>query len=104
MPDELVSLVVVGCGPAGLAAARIAQAAAPGVRWVALESGGPLPGRQRNDPHDVVAGVGGAGLYSDGKFSFYPAATALWQLPDRERLARAYAWVGSLLAAAAGPD
>jgi hypothetical protein len=92
-----VPLVVVGCGPAGLAAAWSLWEHAPGLDWLALEAGGALRERRRGDPGDVTAGVGGAGLYSDGKFSFYPAAGELWRLPDGGRLLRSYAWVRSLL-------
>ena len=34
----------------------------------------------------LVEGVGGAGLYSDGKFSFRPSATRLWELQPSETL------------------
>ena len=39
---------------------------------------------------DILSGVGGAGLFSDGKHSFFPASTQLWALPDRAALAHAY--------------
>lgn len=44
------------------------------------------------------AGVGGSGLYSDGKFSFFPSATRLWDLTDRDALRRSWDWFSSLLA------
>lgn len=46
--------------------------------------------RDHDSPEEILSGVGGAGLFSDGKHSFYPAATNLWTLPDREALVQAY--------------
>lgn len=93
MSDDVIPLVIAGCGPAGLAAACVVQKVAPDLQWFILEAGDSLAARRRDDPRDISEGVGGAGLYSDGKFSFYPAATALWQLADTPRLQRAYARV-----------
>lgn len=42
-------------------------------------------------------GHGGAGLFSDGKFSFFPSATRLWQLDCRDVLRAAYDWTCGLL-------
>jgi hypothetical protein len=39
---------------------------------------------------NLTTGVGGCGLYSDGKFSFFPSATQLWQLRTRAALAASY--------------
>ncbi len=81
-------LVIVGAGPAGLAAADAARSLQP----LVLEAGLPVDRRLHNEPSTTVRGVGGAGLYSDGKFSFWPSATALWEL--REDLLRtAYEWL-----------
>lgn len=95
--------VVIGAGPAGLSAA--AELSAHG-DCLLLDEGAPAAQRDRHDPHDLLAGIGGAGLFSDGKHSFYPAATALWALPDREALAGAFAATAALLrdfAVDAGP-
>lgn len=65
--------VIVGAGPAGLAAAsRLPQGT------ILLESGPPL--ESRTEQLNPACGVGGAGLYSDGKFSFKPAGTHVWRL------------------------
>ncbi len=59
---------------------------------------GPLAAtRDRNDAADILSGVGGAGLFSDGKHSFFPSATALWQLPDRDALGGAFDATAALL-------
>jgi len=34
----------------------------------------------------ALQGIGGAGLYSDGKLSFFPSSTELWLLPDQKAL------------------
>src|SRR5687767_15800117 len=87
--------VVVGAGPAGLSAA--AEIACGGSCLV-VERGKAHGERDRDAPDDVLAGLGGAGLFSDGKHSFFPAATELWRLPDEPLLAHAYARTASLLA------
>ncbi|MBU0552395.1 NAD(P)-binding protein [Myxococcota bacterium] len=86
-------IVIVGAGPAGLAAARVL--AARDVDFLLLEAGAL---RRETRPEALTVGVGGAGLYSDGKLSFAPAARALWALPDQRALALAYAWVAARLA------
>lgn len=78
-------VLVVGAGPAGLSCG-VALAAAH-VSHLVIEAGS----LDRGD--DLITGVGGAGLYSDGKFSFFPSATRLWQLEPRLQLERAYDWV-----------
>lgn len=75
-------LVVVGGGPAGLAAAATIRRAAPGLELLVLEAGSGLEERQRGVATDVAAGVGGAGLFSDGKFSFPPSGSGLQELGE----------------------
>lgn len=78
--------MVVGAGPAGLsAAAELSR-----VGSCLLVEQGRAPGeRERGDAREILSGVGGAGLFSDGKHSLYPAASELWALPDRGLLAAA---------------
>jgi len=90
-PDVLI----IGAGPAGLAAGVAALERGRSVR--VFERGAQAALRDRGDPSDLVSGVGGAGLYSDGKFSFAPAATALWTLEPSGALREAYEWTASLL-------
>ncbi len=84
--------VVVGAGPAGLSAA--AELSSRGA-CALVEQGAPAGRRDRSV--DLLSGVGGAGLFSDGKHSFYPSASSLWTLPDRGALARAFDVTASLL-------
>lgn len=81
-------VVVIGAGPAGLAAA--AALGPTGSRTVVLDQGRPLHERDPAEPDDLTSGAGGAGLYSDGKFSFFPSATALWNLGPESALRTAY--------------
>lgn len=80
---------IIGAGPAGLAAAQ----AEP--RSVVFEHGFALGARNRNGL-DTAEGVGGAGLYSDGKFSFWPSASRLWML-EPEPLDVATRWTYAFL-------
>jgi hypothetical protein len=86
--------IVIGAGPAGLSAAA---ELAPAARCLLLDGGPTAPLRDRGSPDDLLNGVGGAGLFSDGKHSFFPSASALWALPDRAALAAAFARTAALL-------
>ncbi|WP_082126899.1 FAD-dependent oxidoreductase [Allosalinactinospora lopnorensis] len=88
-------VLVIGAGPAGLAAAQ--ELDNEGQRIALLDSGRSVQERDRHHPEDMTCGHGGAGLFSDGKFSFFPSASALWRLPDREALRRAYDWTSEIL-------
>lgn len=89
------SIAVVGAGPAGLAAAcAVAQA---GFRVTLYDAGKQLHHRHHDWAEDLGIGVGGAGLFSDGKFSYYPSGTNLYRLADADKLARAYEWCVSQL-------
>lgn len=83
-------VLVVGAGPAGLSAA--AGCAALERDFLVVEAGKPVGERNNNEQRTLGTGVGGSGLYSDGKFSFYPSATALWQLDDRASLEMSWRW------------
>jgi uncharacterized protein len=90
-----VEILVIGAGPAGLAAGVAALDRGRSV--LVLEKGSSAVDRDHDRPEDLVSGVGGAGLYSDGKFSFAPSATRLWTLEPRAGLREAYAWAAGYL-------
>lgn len=48
----------------------------------------------------MTRGHGGAGLFSDGKFSFFPSATELWSLARGDKLREAFDWTCSVLRSA----
>lgn len=91
-----MDVLIVGAGPAGLAASA-ALAPWPG-EVLLLDRGRPLALRSEADPADLVSGQGGAGLYSDGKFSFHPSASRLWEVEPQGPLAESYRWFADLLA------
>jgi uncharacterized FAD-dependent dehydrogenase len=90
-----VEMLVIGAGPAGLAAGVAALDRGRSV--LVLERGNSATERNRERPEDLVSGVGGAGLYSDGKFSFAPSATRLWTLEPSSTLREAYDWAAERL-------
>ena len=91
---RVLDSVVVGAGPAGLSAA--AQLTRVG-SCLLVDQGPEAPARRRDDASDLLSGVGGAGLFSDGKHSFFPSATALWTLPDAAALGAAFGETAALL-------
>lgn len=81
-------VLVIGAGPAGLAVA--AGLRGTGLDCLVVEQGPPPGARDAGRPAHLASGVGGAGLFSDGKFSFYPSATGLWGLSPGHDLHLAY--------------
>lgn len=69
-------VLIVGAGPAGLALASELKDS----QYIIVDMGSSIELRDHNDAKDSIIGVGGAGLFSDGKFSFYPAGTKVWDL------------------------
>jgi uncharacterized FAD-dependent dehydrogenase len=90
-----VDLLIIGAGPAGLSAAIACQRT--GVDFRVIESGLLVDERDHAKEEDLGRGVGGAGLYSDGKFSFFPSASSLWTISPRSDLELAYRWVNDVL-------
>jgi uncharacterized protein len=90
MTGRRAATVVVGGGPAGLAAGCALHDR--GVDHVVVERGKALSDRRHDAADDLAVGVGGAGLFSDGKFSYYPSGTKLYALANRRRLRGAYEW------------
>jgi hypothetical protein len=88
---EDLDIAIIGAGPAGLAAGNALLNS--GLSFAVFEAGVDVDSRNRLNPQGLTRGVGGAGLYSDGKFSFHPSASALWNLRDTELLKDAYRWL-----------
>ena len=83
-------VAVIGAGPAGLAAASALSAR--GAPVTVLDAGMDLARRRHDSAEHLGSGVGGTGLFSDGKFSYFPSGTGLYQLQNKARLAEAYDW------------
>ncbi len=100
-------VIIVGAGPAGLFAAyALSQATLPEGRHLKvllLDKGRDIPSRKcpikedmackKCNPCHILAGVGGAGLYSDGKLNYIPKLgktdlTQFMSLADAEALIR----------------
>jgi uncharacterized FAD-dependent dehydrogenase len=69
--EEVWDVVIIGSGCSGLSCAKVLLER--GARVLVLDEGRSLEARDRNHVVDSAAGVGGAGLFSDGKFSFWPS-------------------------------
>jgi uncharacterized protein len=93
----IYDVTILGTGPAGLAAAQ--RLRNTHLKVLVLDAGKAVDKRNRYCPHDATTGDGGAGLFSDGKFSFFPSATALWTLPRSADLRAAYEWTCETLSA-----
>ncbi|MFJ1529766.1 FAD-dependent oxidoreductase [Streptomyces mirabilis] len=89
-------ILVIGAGPAGLAVAAGLQNT--GLDCLVVEQGPPAGGRDAGNPAHLATGVGGAGLFSDGKFSFYPSATGLWSVSPEHDLRLSYDAMAKALA------
>lgn len=76
------SIVIVGAGPAGLSCARYLVDF--GFKVTVFDAGEPIAKRDRHVEEQAAMGQGGAGLFSDGKFSFFPSASALRPLINEE--------------------
>lgn len=79
----IYDVIIIGAGPAGLMAGSVLKK--KGLQYLILEKGVSLAERCVEKPEDVISGVGGGGLFSDGKLSLPPSASALWsELPRVE--------------------
>lgn len=81
-------VLIIGGGPAGLSVGYSYSKFE--TDFIIVDMGKDISHRDRQDEFDCVAGIGGAGLFSDGKFSFFPSGTNVWKLKNRELLEKAY--------------
>lgn len=97
MKQNKFGTLIIGAGPAGLSIAN-ALVRSGDTDFFLIDSGRSLAERDRHSPGGISSGMGGAGLFSDGKFSFYPSASKLWLLPNKESLNNSYQWLIKLFA------
>lgn len=90
----LYDVVIIGGGVSGLSAAYALSQ--KGQRVLVVDRGKHIYERKRTDMFDVANGIGGAGLFSDGKLSMYPSATNLWKLRKND-LREAYNDIQALI-------
>ena len=88
----IYDVIIIGAGPAGLAAGLLLEKEK--VQYVILEKGKDLLRRNVRNPEDVASGIGGSGLFSDGKLSFPPSASEMWGKLDGRELKAAYLFPG----------
>lgn len=86
--------IIIGGGVSGLMAAY--HLALLNRRVLVVERGRQFYERQHDKPFDVANGIGGSGLFSDGKLSLFPSATQLWKL-EKNTLEIAYNSVDAFL-------
>jgi uncharacterized protein len=92
---EHYDVVLVGAGPANLSASYCLSMHTK-IKFMMFESGNELSMRDRCSEIDSATGVGGAGFYSDGKFSYYPAGTNVWNL-EQDLLNQSYEILKSIM-------
>lgn len=90
----IYDVIIIGGGVSGLSAAY--AFAKKGLSFLVIDRGKHIFERHREVKFDVANGIGGAGLFSDGKLSMYPSATNLWKL-RKEDLCESYNKVRALL-------
>lgn len=85
-------IIIVGAGPFGLSCIHTLQKFNY-TDYLLIDFGKELEKRDKYDNIDAFIGEGGAGLYSDGKFSFFPCGTKVWDLPNRSQLFESYTYL-----------
>lgn len=95
LKNSALPIAIIGAGPAGLAAS--VALSETGIKSILYDTGKNFEQRIHNHADDLGIGVGGAGLFSDGKFSYYPSATHLYKLFEQATLRHSYSWMADTL-------
>lgn len=80
-------VAVIGLGPSGMMALK--YLADNMVKVIGIDMG-KSPYERAHMPNDIPIGFGGAGLFSDGKLSFYPSGSKLWGCLPKYALKKSY--------------
>ena len=94
MTPCMYDVAVVGLGPAGMMALNYLFDTR--LHVIGIEAG-KNPVQRELKSEDVATGFGGAGLFSDGKLSFYPSGSKLWSNISLSSLREAYLFVRDVL-------
>jgi len=89
------NVAIIGGGPAGLSAGYALSEF--GFEVTIYEIGKKLIKRNHSNINDLGFGIGGAGLFSDGKFSFFPSNSSVYFLNNFEHIKLAYLWFSKVL-------
>ena len=91
---EKYDVAVIGLGPSGMMA--LDYLSGHGIKVLGIEKG-KLPNQRSQFAQDIASGFGGAGLFSDGKLSFFPSGSKLWNGLPINQLRNAYKEVKNYL-------
>lgn len=95
MKNRIYDVIILGAGPAGLVAGALLSQM--NIDFLLIEKGESNEYRDKKYPYNVSYGIGGAGLFSDGKISYAPSASKLWSKTNKDTLEDAYNEVRNLL-------
>ena len=96
MSDKVFDVVFVGAGPSTIAGVHYLHTKLPHSNFLVIEMGKNVTRRNHGCEFDCVNGIGGAGLFSDGKFSYFPAGTKVWEL-EHDKLKSSYEFLKSFM-------
>jgi len=97
MPDIVYDSLIIGGGPSGLFCGFLLSKL--GRNFAIIDRGKHFLDREPQTPEDTCTGIGGCGLFSDGKFSYFPSASKLWHLSDLSALENSYSLFTSFITA-----
>ena len=73
--ETVADYAIIGAGPAGLSFADGIRKLDKNAICYVIDMGKHISMRKHDNTNDLATGAGGAGFFSDGKFSFFPAGT-----------------------------
>ena len=93
--NNIYDVVFIGAGPANITAGSYLHKNQCD-NFLIIDSGKNVKYRDHKSEIDCVKGVGGVGLFSDGKFSWYPSGTKIWNL-EKTRNNKSYNFLKKIL-------
>lgn len=94
--DDIYDIVYIGAGVANIAGAFFLHYRKPDIDFLLIEMGTDITYRDKGSPIDCVCGIGGCGLFSDGKFSYYNSSTDIWNL-EKSKLESSYRFLKEVI-------